>query len=285
MKKVLVTGASGFVGQYVVEALLQKGYQVIATSSNITKGSAFPWFEKVEYMPLDYREMDMSKNYFQYFNQPDLLIHLAWEGLPDFKGAFHTEENLPRHLHLLKNLLQNGLTDITVTGTCLEYGMQEGCLREDMDCKPAIAYPIAKNELRKELEGLQASSGFHFKWLRLFYMYGKGQHPKSLIPQLERALQSGEESFNMSGGEQVRDFLPVEKVAEYIVAAALQKSIEGIINCCSGQPVTVKQFVEDYLRSRQASIRLNTGFYPYADYEPMAFWGDTGKLSAVMSGA
>jgi dTDP-6-deoxy-L-talose 4-dehydrogenase (NAD+) len=209
------------------------------------------------------------------------LIHLAWEGLPNYKADFHLTKNLPLQKAFLSNLLQNGLKDITVTGTCFEYGMKEGILSEDMKCEPANPYAIAKNELRLSLEQLTMQYNCNFKWARLFYMYGKGQSPKSLISQLDKALDDGDAVFNMSWGEQVRDFLPVEKVADYIVAIALQKEVTGVINCCSGNPVTVKDFVQAYLNSRQQSIQLNLGFYPYADYEPMRFWGDDRKLKTI----
>ena len=76
-------------------------------------------------------------NYFNFLKSPS-LIHLAWEGLPNYKAAFHVEENLPRHFPFLKNLIKNGLKDLTVTGTCFEYGMQEGSLQEDMEVFPVI---------------------------------------------------------------------------------------------------------------------------------------------------
>jgi dTDP-6-deoxy-L-talose 4-dehydrogenase (NAD+) len=114
-------------------------------------------------------------------------------------------------------------------------------------------------------------------------MYGKGQNPNSLFSQLELALQNGETTFNMSGGGQLRDYLPVEKVAEYIVRIALQNKINGIINCCSGVPVKVKTLVKNYLKENNKTIDLNLGYYPYADYEPMAFWGDDKKLKSVLS--
>src|SRR5205085_3838924 len=123
---------------------------------------------------------------------PDLAIHLAWEGLPNYKSAFHEEVNYPRHLAFLSNLLRNGLKDLSVTGTCFEYGMQEGCLTEDMPCYPANPYARAKDRLRTSLEQLQAEYDFVLKWIRLFYMYGKGQHPNSLLSQLDKALAAGE---------------------------------------------------------------------------------------------
>ena len=280
--KVLVTGATGFIGNYVVEELLQNNCTVIATSSNQQKAAGAGWFNMVNYIPFDLSHFDDSVDYYTFFEKPDILIHLAWEGLPNFKSSFHEEVNLPRHLSFLTNLIRNGLTDLTVAGTCFEYGMQQGSLSEDMDTLPDNSYGKAKDALRKGLEECSKKYTFSFKWARLFYMYGKGQNPNSLLSQLDKALANGEEVFNMSGGEQVRDFLPVEKVAENIVKIASQKKVDGIINNCSGEPVTVKDFVENYLKKANRNISLNLGYYPYPDYEPMKFWGDTNKLNKII---
>jgi nucleoside-diphosphate-sugar epimerase len=282
-QKVLVTGATGFIGNYVVQELLRKGFTVIATSSSEERAKAAEWFSDVTYIPFNFNEFDNSINYFDFFQQPDLVIHLAWEGLPNYKDDFHLTKNLPLQKAFLQNLLQNGLKDLTVTGTCFEYGMKEGCLTETMECQPANPYGIAKNELRIELEKLSAAYNCSFKWARLFYMYGKGQSPKSLISQLDEALENGDEIFNMSGGEQVRDFLSIEKVAAYIVSVAMQQKVTGVVNCCSGKPVTVKQFVNDYLQAKNKTIQLNLGYYPYPDYEAMSFWGDNKKMQSIIN--
>jgi len=282
MKKVLVTGATGFIGNYVIGELLKQHVEVVATSSNEEKAKQQLWFDDVNYIAFDFNLLDSSTNYFLYFNQPDAVIHLAWEGLPNYKSSFHLEKNLPKHKNFLQNLIEYGLKDLTVTGTCLEYGLQEGCLKEDMEIFPSNPYAIAKDELRLYLQQLQQQYTFNFKWIRLFYMYGKGQNPSSLLSQLEKALENGETVFNMSGGEQSRDYLPVPAVAENIVRIALQKKEEGLINCCSGVAVTVNQFVQDYLKSINKTIKLNLGYYPYPDYEPMHFWGSTAKLDKAL---
>ena len=283
MKKVLVTGATGFIGNYVVSDLLTQGFSVIASSGNEEKARQADWFFRSIFIPFDFKSFERNVNYFDFFQQPDLMIHLAWEGLPNYKSSFHIEENLPRHKELLGNLIKNGLSDLTVTGTCLEYGMQEGRLTEDMPPLPSNPYAIAKNELRKFLEALRQEFLFSLKWVRLFYLYGKGQNPNSLVSQLEKAIAQGDKVFNMSGGEQLRDYLPVEKVAEYVVKISLQDKVNGIINCCSGEPVSVKEFVKRYLSKIGKSISLNLGHYPYADYEPMQFWGDNNKLKSILN--
>ncbi len=279
-KRILVTGADGFVGNHVVSELLNQNYEVIATSRDLKKAKLCKWYPRVLYIPCDLNVM--QEDFFGFFRQPDLLIHLAWEGLPNYKGLFHLEKNLLANYTFLKNIIEHGLKHLVVTGTCLEYGMQNGCLSEDTPTQPTTPYGIAKDTLRKFLEQLQQHYSFSFKWIRLFYMYGEGQNEKSLLSQLETAIRKGEKRFNMSGGEQLRDYLPVEKATEYIVKIAMQSKVYGIVHCCSGVPVSIRKLVEDYLEKKQKSIHLNLGHYLYPDYEPMAFWGDRSRLNRLL---
>ncbi|MFX0186798.1 MAG: NAD-dependent epimerase/dehydratase family protein [Candidatus Hodarchaeota archaeon] len=279
--KILVTGATGFIGRYVVQQLINlKRHELITTSRNKEKAKSFQWFNKVKYINCDISEE--RNNYYTFFEEPDVLIHLAWEGLPNFKELYHFEKNLIVNYRFLKNIIENGLKDLSITGTCFEYGWKEGCLNENLEANPITAYALGKDTLRRFIEQLKNIYQFSFRWIRLFYMYGKGQSPKSIIPQLDKALDNNEEIFNMSGGEQLRDYLPVEKVAEYIIKISLQNKINGIINCCSGKPISIKNIVENHIRNRNKTIKLNLGYYNYPDYVPMAFWGDNTKLKKIL---
>lgn len=279
--KILVTGATGFVGKNVINELLKYDHEIIAAVRNKISLKDFP--ANVKIIEIDLDNLQPDKNYFAELGNPDLLIHLAWQGLPNYKEIFHVEKNLPSHSVFLKNMVTNGLQNLSVTGTCFEYGMKDGCLSEDIESDPQNPYAVAKDKLRKFLEDLQLQQSFNLKWVRLFYMYGKGQNPNSLLSQLESALQREDAVFNMSGGEQLRDYLPIETVAENIVKIALQSKINGIINCCSGVPIKVKTFVENYLEKNRKRINLNLGCYPYPDYEAMAFWGDDKKLKRIIT--
>jgi dTDP-6-deoxy-L-talose 4-dehydrogenase (NAD+) len=86
----------------------------------------------------------------------------------------------------------------------------------------------------------------------------------------------------MSGGEQLRDYLPVVEVARLLVSLALNGRDNGIINICSGEPISVRRLVESWIAANGWSIELNLGHYPYPTFEPMAFWGDRRKLAACI---
>lgn len=278
--KILVSGATGFIGKYVVNELLKSGHTVIAATTKVAQPISS---EKINYVFLDLDKLDPAENYFSYFGEPDMLIHLAWQGLPNYKLTFHFEKNLISHYAFLKNIIANGLKKLAVTGTCFEYGMREGCLSEDMLTDPQNPYALAKDTLRKFLFELKKSHDFDCTWIRLFYMYGEGQNANALLSQLQNSLDNGEEVFNMSGGEQQRDYLPVEKVAKYIIGIALKEGFSGIVNCCSGRPIRVKELVENYLKDTNQQIKLNPGFYAYTDYETMSFWGDNTKLKSIIT--
>ncbi|XWW47598.1 NAD(P)-dependent oxidoreductase [Fibrella sp. USSR17] len=278
---ILVTGASGFVGQHVVRALLARGHRVTVSSTQPDKLAHFDWAGQVTVVPYSIPPAGDEQDLYAYFGHPDALMHLAWQGLPNYKSSFHLEQNLfPQYL-FLKNLITNGLCNLTVTGTCFEYGMQSGCLSEESVTYPANPYALAKDSLRRFLQTLQTEHAFDLKWARLFYLYGPGQSPHSILPLLERAVAAGETQFNMSGGEQLRDYLPVETVATYLTQIMEQNRVTGVINCCSGQPISVRRLVEEHVQRLNARITLKLGHYPYPDYEPIAFWGDTSRLASI----
>ena len=277
--KILVTGATGFVGQHVVRWLVNHGYSVTATGTSTEKAKAFDWFDKVTFIPCDYFAED--KNYYEFFGEPDLLIHLAWKGLPNYMMRFHMEENLPIEMQFLRSFAESRKTKIAVTGTCYEYGAVNGCIAEDHPTNPNTVYSAAKDALRRYLEFLAAEYGISWNWIRLFFLYGEGQSSKSLLPQLEAAIARGDAEFPMSGGEQLRDYLPVETVAEYVCRIALSE-VDGIVNCCSGEMISVRRLVEDRVLELGSDIVLKRGVYGYPVYEGMAFCGDDKKLKEVL---
>ncbi len=278
--KVLVTGATGFVGQHVVPLLLEYGYEVTAVARNESRARGFAWFNHVRFIACDIHQP--SGDPLKLFGQQDVVMHLAWPGLPNYKSLHHFEQELPAQYRFLKDLIESGLQTLVVAGTCFEYGMQSGSLSEGIAVRPSNPYGFAKDALRCQLEYLKAAHPFQLAWARLFYLYGEGQPESSLLPQLRRAAEGGDQLFNMSGGEQLRDYLPVAEAARHLVSLALAEKDIGVVNVCSGIPISVRKLVDGWIKENGWSIRLNLGHYPYPDYEPMAFWGDPQKLSSLI---
>jgi dTDP-6-deoxy-L-talose 4-dehydrogenase (NAD+) len=105
-------------------------------------------------------------------------------------------------------------------------------------------------------------------------MYGDGQPESSLFPLLKKAVSLGQPVFAMSGGEQLRDYLPVTEVARQLVDLAMTPCDRGPVNICSATPISIRRLVEGWIREYDWKIEIALGQLPYPDYEPMAFWGE-----------
>lgn len=278
--KVLVTGATGFVGRHLVAALLARGCDVRAVARNAETAAGLPWINDVEFIATDIHAADVDLPALT--EGVDALAHLAWSGLPNYQALFHFEHNLMADYRFIKGVVEAGVSQVLVTGTCFEYGMQSGPLTEQTAPQPSNPYGLAKNTLRLFLENLQRVQPFTLQWARLFYLHGEGQNPNSLLAALDRAIEAGDDTFNMSAGEQLRDYLAIDVAAGYLATILQQRGFNGLVNCSSGQPISVRALVEQRLHERGASIRLNLGHYPYPTHEPMAFWGVADRLQQLL---
>lgn len=276
--RVAVVGASGFVGRHVLAELAARGVETIATSRNGAVAHAAP-SQTTRALDLTTAGVDPWRR----LGRPDVVIHLAWGGLPNYRSLHHHEGELPAQYAFLSGLVRGGLRRLLVVGTCLEYGLRDGALVETMATDPTTPYGFAKDALRRELAFLQREQSFALTWGRAFYLYGEGQAPGSLLSQLRAAVEAGRPSFPMSGGEQLRDFLPVADAARLIVDLALRDSDHGVVNLCSGAPTSVRSLVERVIAENGWRIDLDRGRYPYPDHEPFAFWGSREKLDRLLA--
>lgn len=282
--KIILTGATGFIGRHVCAALADTPHALTI----LCRDDAHPalvWLAARGVKPNIIKHdlaTPVDGNIYKRIGEPDILIHMAWAGVNNVQSPAHMTEELPRHYTFLSRLINGGLPRLVVAGSCSEYGLLNGALKEDAPCNPATQYGLAKHSLLRQLEFLHALRPFELLWTRPFYIYGEGQNPGSIYPQLLRDLANNEPEFRMSGGEQLRDYLPVEEVARMHAKLALSRHT-GIVNVCSGHPVSVRGMVERWLAERGASIRLKLGHYSYRDFEPMAFWGDITRLHTYLN--
>ena len=145
---------------------------------------------------------------------------------------------------------------------------------------------MAKDMLRSALEYCITSMTSSWRGYGCSIFSEKGNPETSLYSLLQDAIRRGSRLFDMSGGDQVRDFLPIDEAARLIIDAALLKGNTGTLNVCSGEPKLVRSLVKSWIDESGSRITMNLGRLPYtADNEPMAFWGSRAKLDTLLGGA
>lgn len=214
--------------------------------------------------------------------QPKKLLLLSWPGLPNFNSNFHLVENVPQSMRLIDRLIDIGCESITIAGTCYEYGMKLGALKETVLAEPVNMYGIAKDTLRRSLASKCISAGVKWTWLRIFYPYGQEQNPQSLYPSLIKAIEQNDEFFPMSSGKQIRDFIHVDDLATKIFRLACSGQQYEIVNLGSGKPISLSDFATQIINLSASSLKLKLGEYPDRNDEPHAFWADTSKLNSIL---
>jgi len=273
--KITLTGAAGFLGRHFCNNPALASHELILIDRNEKSENISLSNNKMRFIGMDIASA--GSDVFERLGSPNLLIHLAWGELNNFQSPGHMTKELPVHFNFLSHMVRGGLRRMMVLGTCFEYGLQNGELDENQLCHPATWYGLAKYALLRQLEFLQKERAFELLWPRLFYMYGEGQSANSIYPQLMRAIAAGDSEFRMSAGEQIRDYMPVDELVDKLCRLALS-SHAGVVNVCSGQPISLRKLVENWIAEKKSPIQPRLGHYPYRDYEPLAFWGKNKKM-------
>ena len=276
--KIAITGATGFIGRHVRNALAKTDHDIVLVVRRSEKAGEITVHETIVTADLHQERTD----WFELFGKPDAVLHLAWGGLPNYMDEYHVEVELPMQSKFLKALIESGLKKLVVTGTCYEYGMSSGALSEDQETNPNTPYGIAKDNLRKELFELQQRKNFDLTWARIFYPYGEGQSESSLYSQLKNAILSNQE-FLMGNGRQVLDFIQVEKVASSLLSLLTSCMNLGVVNIGSGKPQTVAAFVQEQIRIFQSDLVPSFGSIPDREYESVSFWSDNSRFDSLVN--
>ncbi len=273
-KKVLVTGANGYIGRHVVKTLLDRGFQVLA--ADIAFDGVDGRAQRVE-EPIFSGDEDI----YQKLGSPDVCIHMAWRN-----GFVHNHEShlmdLPNHYTFIKNMIEGGLPQLSVMGTMHEVGYWEGAITEDTPTNPRSLYGIAKNALRQMTYLLAEGKAVNVNWLRAYYILGDDKKSNSIFAKIVGWEEEGKETFPFTSGKNKYDFIDVDELAGQIAAASTQREIAGIINCCTGKPVSLADKVEEFIRGHGFKIRPEYGAFPDRPYDSPAIWGDAHKIQKIM---
>ena len=272
--KVVVTGANGYIGSHVVRELIDRGNEVTAVDV------------KTDY--IDPRAICVQASIFEdnaqiyeQLGRPDLCIHLAWRNGFAHNASSHMED-LSAHCRFIRQMVEGGLPRLAVMGTMHEVGYWEGAITDETPCNPMSMYGIAKNALRQAVLQLQKEMNFSVYWLRAYYILGDDEKNHSVFSKILQMEKEGKEKFPFTSGKNLYDFIQVDELAHMIVSASLQDEITGIINLCTGKPVSLADKVMECIESKQLHIRPEYGAFPDRAYDSPGTWGDPSKIEQIL---
>lgn len=272
--KILVTGANGYLGQGIVEAILNRGHKVIAADIKVNHVD-----ERAQKKICNLFEVESP---YEYFDEPDVLLHLAWrEGFVHYSNA-HIDD-LPKHYKFISSMAESGCKHITVLGSMHEIGFFEGSINESTPCHPVTPYGIGKNALRELTEMVCKQNDTIFQWLRGYYIVGNSKFGNSIFSKITAAVEAGKKEFPFTTGQNQYDFVDYDIFAEQVAAVVSQSDINGIINICSGKPEKLSDRVERFIKENNYNIKLEYGAFPDRPYDSKAVWGDGKKIQEIMN--
>lgn len=274
--KILVTGADGYLGKGIVRQLLDDGNEVIATGFNTDEVDP-----RATRISVDLFKVEDPYNYFK---QPDVLLHLAWRDGFVHNSLTHLTD-LPKHYEFLKKMVDSKIGMISAMGSMHEVGFYEGSIHEDTPCNPMNLYGISKNALRESLEVLTKGTNTKTQWLRGYYIVDNNRKGASIFAKIAEAAYEGKKEFPFTIGQNQYDFLSYKAFCNYVSKAVEQDKVTGIINICSGHPEKLATIVENFIKKNNYNIKLDYGAFPDRPYDSKAIWGSDKKIKEIMNNA
>ncbi len=278
MKKIVVTGANGYIGAHVVAELLRhpEEFSVVAAGRS---QDALP--ENAHFVSLDFNVDAQREDLYEYLGCPDVCVHLAWRN--GFQhNAFSHLTDCPNHVLLLNNLAEHGTQQFAVAGSFREYGSVNGMVDETAAVKPDNFYTLSKLMLKDALEICFEGKDICLQWIRPFTVYGDDARNQSILSKIIQWEAEGRESFPFTDGSEQYDYISVDELARQIAAIIDQTAIDGVIDCCSGKPTRLGDRVEEFIKENHFRIRPEYGAFPRREYDSPVIYGNREKLDCIL---
>lgn len=285
-RRVLVTGASGFIGRWSVPELIGRGFEVHAVVSKPLGSRAAHLIQLADARVhdanlFDYSAVDALIDRIR----PTHLLHFAWNAMPgEYWTTLENYRWVEASLHLLDAFYRIAGARVVMAGSCAEYDWRRAQVCKE-DSSPlatdgaAIATPYAtcKVALQKMLQSLSRTHGLSSAWGRVFFQYGPGERPTRLVSSVIRCLLIGQEAL-CTQGTQVRSFMHVQDVGEAF-AAILDSEIQGPINIGSSERRSVADVVNLIGEQMGRSDLIRLGAKPTPPNEPQLLVPDITRLT------
>lgn len=273
MKKVLLTGASGFIGRHAIDGLKKRGYEIHAISRRCFEDEV-----NVHWYNVDLFDSSKVKQLFEQV-KPSHLLHLAWNVDPKtYVSSIDNFRWVRVSLELLEFFKENGGVRTVFAGSCAEYDWRYGWLSEDLTpAQPSSNYGICKHSLNKMVNAFCQSNEISSAWGRMFFLYGPHEAESRLVSSIVKALLKGKPALCTSG-EQYRDFMYVEDVADAF-CELLDSEVNGSVNIASGEMIKISELVQRIAFRIGKPELLKIGAIEARDGDPLFLGANTARLA------